>query len=137
MVFGTRMFLGLEGAYIGAAQSISGLGLGSSNTLLRNGFEGVLRAQFPMAAGPSLFEPYAFLGLGWNHYSLSNTPVATASVARNDDTLTVPWGFGFSAGYMGFLADIRFTYRPTYDANMLGNASLTNWNLGGAIGYEF
>jgi hypothetical protein len=137
MAFGTRTFLGLEGAYVGAAQSISGLGLGS-NTLLRNGFEGVLRGQFPLAMGPSLFEPYAFVGLGWNHYSLSNTPVASASiVGTSDDTFTVPWGFGFSAGYMGFLADVRFTYRPTYDANILGDASLTNWNFGGAIGYEF
>jgi hypothetical protein len=136
LAFGTRTFLGVEAAYVGAAQSISGLGL-NSNTLLRNGLEGVLRGQFPMPVGLALFEPYAFLGLGWNHYSFANTPVATASLSTTDEVLTVPWGFGMSGGYKGFLADLRFTYRPTYNANILGNVSMTNWNIGGAIGYEF
>jgi hypothetical protein len=87
-----------------------------------------------------LLEPYVFGGVGWQRYSITSTPVATASLNNNDDVMTVPMGTGFAAGYRGFLADLRFTYRLVERANLLapsGGGSLNNWNLGAHLGYEF
>jgi hypothetical protein len=139
-IIGTRTYVGIEADYVGAAGSISSFGLGTSNTLVRNGFEGLLRVQFPGSVGMALVEPYAFGGFGWDHYSLSSTPIATASINATDEVLTVPVGGGFAAGYKGLIADVRFTYRPTYNETLFGadsSAGLTNWNASGSLGYEF
>jgi hypothetical protein len=139
-VAGTRSFVAVEAAYVGAAQSIRGIGLQSDARLVRNGVEGVLRLQAPIALRVALLEPYVFGGVGWNHYTLTNTPLATADVKSSDDVLTVPAGAGFSAGYRGFMADVRFTYRPTFRQTLFTGTArdgLTNWQAGAALGYEF
>jgi hypothetical protein len=140
--FGTRTYVGVEAAYVGAAGSVSGLGLTTGNTLVRNGLEGTLRLNAPLYAGGTLLEPYVFGGVGWDHYALSHTPVVTADIASSDDTLTVPFGLGFNAVYKGFIADARFAFRPTFFDNMVTaaavqNNDLTNWTLGFQLGYEF
>lgn len=139
-IFGTRSVVGLEAAYVGSAQSIDALGLDSDATLVSNGLEGDIRIHAPLAYQGTLMEPYAFGGVGWQRYDIVNTAVATASLSDNDDVVTFPVGAGFAAGYRGFLADVRFTYRWVEDANLLepsGGGSLTNWNLGAHLGYEF
>jgi hypothetical protein len=138
---GTRTVAGVEGSYVGGANTISGLGTGNA-TLVRNGLEGVLRLNLPLYARDTLLEPYIFGGLGWNAYRVSNySSLSTASVTSGtDNTLSVPLGIGFTVGYHGFLADLRYTFRPTYDQSTLVNQSdtaLTNWDAGGMIGYEF
>jgi hypothetical protein len=138
---GTRTYVGVEGAYVGAAGSINGLGLAQSNTLVRNGFEGTLRLNLPITAqNGTLLEPYIFGGLGWDHYRLSNQPLFTADINSNGNAMTVPAGGGFNISYKGFMADARFEYRPTFFNTLFTdatNAGLTNWTAGGAIGYEF
>ena len=139
LVFGTRLWVGGEIAYVGAAQSINNLGLASSSTLVRNGIEGVLRINAPLHAGATLLEPYIFGGVGWNLYDV-NASTVTADLNVSDNTLTVPAGLGFSVGYQGFMADIRGTYRPTYFQQLFINQSdtaLTNWAADLTIGYEF
>ena len=68
----------------------------------------------------------------------------TASVDDNDNLMTVPLGVGLMAGYGGFVADARFTYRYAIGSDMLGptengfdDNSLSNWSLGGSLGFEF
>jgi len=137
---GTRSVVGLEAAYVGAAQSINALGLDSGAKLVANGLEGDIRIHAPLTYQSTLLEPYAFGGLGWQRYNLTNTQVATSSLTDNDDVVTVPVGAGFAAGYSGFLADVRFTYRYVDRSTLLepsGGGSLSNWNLGGHLGYEF
>jgi hypothetical protein len=140
LAFGTRSILGFEASYIGGANNINALGFGNT-TLVRNGAEGVIRLNAPLYAHDTLLEPYAFGGVGWNTYRLSNVNNVTASVSTSaDNTVSVPLGLGFSTGYHGFIADLRYTIRPTYDQNMFRNQSgsaLTNWDFGGMIGYEF
>jgi hypothetical protein len=138
---GTRSIVGLEGSYVGGANPLSGLG-GGNATLVRNGLEGVVRLNLPLYARSTLLEPYIFGGAGWNAYQVTNTSsLSTASVSSQaDNTLSVPLGIGFTVGYHGFLADLRYTFRPTYDQSTIVNASgtgLTNWDAGGMIGYEF
>jgi hypothetical protein len=118
---------------------VSALGIGASqgNTLVRNGFQGLIRGQLPVPMGVAFLEPYVFGGMGWDHYSFTNNLPVNASVTANDNVLTVPAGGGVSVGYRGFIFDARFTYRPTFFDSLFGDASLTNWNANGSLGYEF
>ena len=141
MTFGTRSIVGFEGSYIGGANSIAGFG-NTNATLLRSGLEGSLRLNLPIYAQDTLFEPYVMGGLGWNDYHIVDyNSAALASLnSGTDNTLSIPLGIGFTIGYRGFLADLRYTYRPTYNQSILVNqvnTALTNWDLGGMVGYEF
>jgi len=137
----TRRLVGFEASYVGGANTIDGRAFGNA-TLVRNGFEGVLRVNSPLYAGSTLLEPYVLGGLGWNAYHVSNyTPTGLASFSSGtDNTLSVPLAAGFMVGYHGFVADARFTVRPTYDQSIFQgetSSALTNWDAGGMLGYEF
>jgi hypothetical protein len=143
---GTRRWVGFEGAYIGGTNSLNNLLVNNDfNTtrLNRNGLEGALRLNAPLYAKNTLLSPYLLGGVGWNSYRLSNFNSATSDVSLasgNDNTVSIPLGTGFSVGYKGFIADVRYTIRPTYGQQTFLNASsggLTNWDAGGMVGYEF
>jgi Outer membrane protein beta-barrel domain len=138
---GTRCRFGFELSYINGANAIKGLGLSDSSKLVRNGIEGALRLQAPLYQQKTLLEPYIFGGLGWNAYRVTNVDPDLASVTKNgDNTVAVPLGVGFMVGYRGFVADLRYTVRPTYQQTLLagqGANGLTNWDAGAMIGFEF
>jgi hypothetical protein len=138
-LIGSRSLISIEAAYLGTAQSIQAPGLGSDARLLSNGVEGALRLNAPLGIGRLLLEPFGFAGAGWSRYSVVNTDTQSASLRSSDDVITVPVGGGLSLGYAGFFVDARYTYRFTYDHNLVvsGDGQLDNWNLGGAIGFEF
>jgi hypothetical protein len=138
-LFGTRQIVGIEAAYVGDARSISGLGLSSNARLMSNGLEGALRLNLPLAQGPTLLEPFGFVGLGWSHYHVSGNNAAASGIATSDDVMTLPFGAGLELAYRGLMADARFTYRQTYDNNLLGpgGGNLSNWGVGGLIGFEY
>jgi hypothetical protein len=70
-----------------------------------------------------------------------NATLSSASVSdTNDNTVSIPLALGFAVGYKGFVADARYTIRPTYNQTVLTNetsSALTNWDFGGMLGYEF
>jgi hypothetical protein len=138
LVGGTRQFIGIEAAYVGAARSINTLGVTNSN-LVSNGVEGALRLNIPVAQGMSLIEPFGLIGLGWQHYNITNTPAATADVAKTDDVLTMPVGGGLEAAYGQFMLDARYTYRFTYlnDLMRATGGRLNNWGISGNLGVAF
>jgi len=140
VLFGTRHWIGFEASYIGSASPIEALGLSSNSKLVRNGIEGALRVQAPLRHQCTLLEPYILGGVGWNAYRVTN-PGPTASVTTNsDNTLVLPFGVGFMVGYKGFVGDVRYTIRPTYQQTLLPNQGangLTNWDAGAMIGFEF
>lgn len=138
-VAGTRQFIGLEAAYVGSARSINTLGLASDTSLVANGLEGDLRVQIPVTFGQSLLLPFGFGGVGWSHYSLTNTAANTSDLLDNDNVMTVPAGAGLEYSYAMFMADARFTYRYTYYNNLfpVTGEKLNNWGVGGNIGVEF
>jgi hypothetical protein len=137
----TRHWIGFEASYIGSASPIQGLGLPSNSKLVRNGIEGALRVQAPLRHQSMLLEPYILGGVGWNAYRVTNVDASTASVSTNsDNTLVLPFGVGFMIGYKGFVGDVRYTVRPTYQQTLLSNQGandLTNWDAGAMIGFEF
>ena len=140
--FGTRRWVGVEGSYIGGANGIHGLGATNSNaTLVRNGLEASLRLNAPTYVKDTMLEPYITVGFGWNGYRVLNIHDATSSVnATSSNTVSVPIAAGFSVGWKGFIADARYTIRPTYRQTTFvteGSSALTNWDFGGMLGYEF
>jgi hypothetical protein len=142
LAFRTRRRVGFEVSYIGGSNTIHGLGFPSGRTrLIRNGIEPMLRLNAPFYAKDTLLEPYLAGGMGWNGYRITNAAGATASASPNDtNTLAFPLSAGFAVGYKGFIADARFTLRPTYRQTTLrdaGSGALSNWDLGGMIGFEF
>lgn len=139
IVEGTRQYVGFEAAYVGDARGMTGLGFSNNARLISNGVEGVLRLNVPIVRGHSLVEPFGFVGVGWQHYQITNNSNALADVTSKDDILTLPFGGGLEFAYHGFMADARFTYRETYYNNLLGpqGGDLNNWNVGGQVGFEF
>ena len=140
-VAGTRKYIGLEAAYLGAAHSIDALGLSNTAVLLSNGVEGAFRVNIPMMARATLLEPFGFAGVGYSRYNVTNTNSVSASVADSDNVMTVPFGGGFAVGYRAFMADARFTYRQTYYNDLLrtgsNNSGLNTWGISGQIGVAF
>lgn len=142
LAFLTRRRVGFEFSYIGGANMIHGLGFSVDRTrLIRNGIEAALRVNAPFYARDTLLEPYVAGGMGWNGYRITNATSATASASPHDaNTLALPLSAGFAVGYKGFIADARVTLRPTYYQTTLrdqGSGALTNWDLGGMLGFEF
>jgi hypothetical protein len=137
-VVGTRQYVGLEAAYVGTAHSINTLGLSNAN-LVSNGLEGAFRLNVPMVQGESLFVPFGFVGLGWQHYSVTNSNINMSDIADKDDVMTLPVGGGFEYAYRMFIADARFTYRETYynDLMRTSGGKLNNWGVGGQVGVAF
>lgn len=138
LVAGTRQILGLEAAYTGTARNINALGLGQDARLVSNGAEGAVRGNLPISVGRSLLEPFVLVGLGWQHYSVTNTPTNTSDVADRDDIMTMPVGTGFEYSYGRFLADARLTYRRTfYNDLMRTGGSLDNVSVTTQAGLTF
>jgi hypothetical protein len=139
--FLTRRLLGFEVSYVGGANTIRSLGFDRSATLIRNGIEGILRVNAPLTVKGTLLEPYIAGGAGWNAYHITGVETATSSVSlASQSALSVPLAFGFAVGYRGFIADARYTVRPTYGQTTLhgdGGDALTNWDVGAMVGYEF
>jgi hypothetical protein len=134
--FGNRSYLGAELAYVGSARKAGSLG----SDLFTNGAEAVMRVQYPWSDGEWLVEPFAFGGVGWTHFQI--TDATTAAMASSDDVFVMPVGGGVTLGYDHLLLDTRFTYRHTFDAKLIRDADgsaaeMNSWAITAAIGYRF
>jgi len=138
-IAGTREYVGLEAAYVGTAHGINTLGASSNANLISNGLEGALRLNLPVMRGLSMVEPFGFVGLGWQHYTVNNRNASTSDISDKDDIMTLPVGGGLEYSYRMFMADARFTYRETYYNNILRTTggNLNNWGVGGQVGVAF
>ena len=139
LMFGSRLPIAVEGAYVGSAQGIDALGLSTNSVLLGNGVEGTLRVNMTR----SRIQPYLFGGVGYTHYQLNNTATNTSSVLGSDDIGTIPMGVGIT-GRLGrsFILDARGTYRATFSDDLLramsvDNNSMQSWNASARVGFEF
>jgi hypothetical protein len=139
LLAGTRQFVGVEAAYVGAARSVDALGLQSNALLLSNGVEGAVRLNVPVVLRRAqLLEPFGFVGLGWQHYQVTNTNTNTSDIAGKDDIMSLPVGGGLEYAIGRFMADARFTYRSTYYNDLMRTGgNLNNWGVGTNIGFAF
>jgi len=139
LMFGSRLPIAVEGAYVGSVQGVDALGLSTNSLLVGNGVEGTLRINLTRMR----VQPYLFGGIGWTHYQLSNTATNTANILGGDDIGTVPMGAGITARFgHGFIVDGRATYRATFDDQLMqgqavSNTSMQTWNATGRVGFEF
>jgi outer membrane protein OmpA-like peptidoglycan-associated protein len=143
LMFGSRLPIAVEGAYVGSVQNIEALGLSTNSLLVGNGVEGTLRVNLLRKR----VQPYLFGGMGWTHYQVTNTATNTSSVRGSDDIGTVPLGAGLSARLgTAFILDIRGTYRATFADELLhvqaangtsSSNSMQSWNAAGRVGFEF
>ncbi len=138
---GTRSLLAVEGSYIGSAQGIKALGVDNNALLVGNGVQGALRfnATFNLP-----IQPFAFAGVGWRRYDLTNTNQNLSDLKGSDDVLEMPLGLGIAGHWSGLMLDARGEYRLTTGADLLptGNgsnnsASMNRWGLKGTVGVEF
>ena len=138
--FGSRFYVGGELAYVGSARKIRATGIDS--TLAGNGIEGDLRINYPYATGKWLVEPFAFGGIGWSHVTVNGLGNDTALMKASNDIAVVPVGAGVAVGYDHIQLEGRFTYRQTFNEDLVrgpdgGNGSLKSWAAGASVGYEF
>ena len=150
LVFGTRMPLAIEAAYIGTANNISALGLDDSAFLLSNGVEGTVRWNIistllggSIDPGFGHIDPYVFGGVAYRRYSLMNEDFNTSSVNDNDNVGEVPFGGGLAWMMGGFALDVRGEYRVAFsDHDLFGDVGregheLNTWNASARLGWEF
>ena len=86
------------------------------------------------------------MGLGWTHYSLTNTDTNGSLVENNDDVVTMPLGIGLTAfSVFGGTFDLRGVISPTWQESMFddfysgtgASADLHTWNVTGSLGWNF
>ena len=138
-IAGTRQFVGVEAAYVGSARGVDALGVQSNAVLVSNGLEGALRLNIPvMMRSRQLLEPFGFVGVGWSHYQVTNTPTNTSDLAADDDIMSLPMGGGLEYAIGRFMADARFTYRATYYNDLMRTGgNLNNWGVSTQVGVSF
>lgn len=142
VAFFNHNLIGFEAAYVGSVQEVDALGLDDNAVLMGNGAEADLRINF---VRHGMVRPYAFGGLGWTHYDLTNTDTANAAVEDNDDVLHIPAGagVGFHLG-RGVTLDVRGTLRAALEDEVFEPMSpeddemgLENWSTSAQLGFEF
>lgn len=137
--FGTKLPLAFEAAYVGTANRLNTFGVEDNAALVSNGVEGNLRLNL----SNTIVKPYLVAGAGWKHYSVNNTDTNTSSLEDSDDVIEVPMGVGVSYNYSNFIADVRGTFRPAFDNDLMrsevGNDDneLHTWKVGANLGFEF
>lgn len=149
VTIGSHIPLGLDVSYVGTATSIDNSALlpGQSATLIGTAFEGAVRYNI---LPHYTWNPYIFVGIGWQHYDVTDTHATLALNGMNDsdDLLEFPMGAGLSYRMGGFVADIRGVFRATtYDNLILKDpalypaskdyAPMHSWEASAAVGYEF
>jgi opacity protein-like surface antigen len=142
-VFGTRSWVGLEAAYIGAAYGIESPA--DSTTLVSNGAELSGRLNLmrnSMRERDAGVQPYALAGVAWKNYQLSGD-LETADVADGDNTFEVPVGAGLAFYFAErMMLDARFAYRFAFEDELIqpvgeDEAGLDNWDVTARLGAEF
>ncbi len=147
-VIGTRLPIAGEVAYVGTRRvanvaGVTGSTAGETPHIFSHGIEAAARVQYPYLTGRWLVEPFAFGGLGWTHYGVDASVAPTSTIrTTSDDVLVVPFGGGVAAAFDHFMLEGRFTYRATFNNDLLAKpdgtiASLNNWSAGATVGYEF
>lgn len=140
--FDTPYYVGFEGLYIGSAQGIDMLGLDNDALLVGNGLQGNLRVNLTQTG----IQPFAFGGVGWRHYDITNSDFNTSAAEDNDDVLEIPLGVGIGWKYEGLTLDARGEYRfsayedlmPSLDdPDLTEDAGMDRWGVNLNIGYLF
>lgn len=147
VTLGSHIPLGVELSYLGTATSLRGLPAGQDGTLIGTTVEGALRYNvLPHFA----WTPYAFAGIGWQRYDVTQAHVTLSDSGMNDhdNLLEFPMGAGLAYRMAGFVLDLRGTFRAATEQNLVLKqpaaaptssdfAPMHTWEASAALGYEF
>lgn len=134
---GTVFPVSLEAAYMGTAQKIDELTGTQNANLLGTILESDIKLNVPTGTS---FRPFLFAGMGWRRYDVTDASFTTADegIADSDDEMVFPLGGGLRYDYRGLDADVRFTYRPAVNENLItegtGFAAMHTWGIAAHIG---
>lgn len=133
LIFGTRMHVGGELAYVGAALPMNTLGVDDNAILMSNGVQANLRLNLFTGA----WQPYAAAGLGWRHYNVVNTANNNSDIKSTDDVAEVPVAIGLAWRYRGFIADARGGVNVAPSSKVIPDANTSSWAVNAKLGFEF
>jgi opacity protein-like surface antigen len=139
---------GVEIGYVGTTHPVNNVmaPLTGGGDITSNGIEGLARFNFTLH---SRWEPFAFAGVGIDHWSLSGaTNPNPEAIKGSDNSLAIPFGAGVNYPLaQHWDLDGRFTYRAQLLDEMLrtnavgqpnaGAESLANWTATARLGYLF
>ncbi len=142
---GTHVPLGFDIGYVGMAGKLDALSGSTWGTLVGTTLEGALRWNIlPHYA----FNPYAFVGMGWQRYDITGATFRMADTGMNqsDNSIIFPMGAGISyRDKSGLVLDVHGTFRANTYYGLVGEGGaggtsyvpMHSWEAAGALGYEF
>jgi hypothetical protein len=151
VVWGTRSVLAGEVAYLGSAVPVNpqATGLAQDTTLLSNGGQVDLRLQAPIpldSDGKAALAPFAVGGFALLRHDVIGQDGDFDDGTSAGDRLTahIPVGAGLALMTGGFIADARFSYRPTvggddpvFSTSSAFDESVSAVSVTGSVGVEF
>lgn len=136
-IFGTDTLLAGELAYTGSVSTIETFAGEPDSELVSNGAEAALRINLLQDE----IMPFVIAGAGWRNYEVTDTSKGTSSLQNDDNVFEFPVGGGLAFNYGRFLADVRATWRPTVEQDLIrfddDDDALNAWRAAANIGYEF
>lgn len=142
-VFGMDQPLGIELAYVGAANGVE-TPLGDNGSVIQSDIDVLLRFGFPFRGERRYILPYATAGIGLNWFSLVDVDAALTGIESSDFVFQLPVGGGIALGQGHWTVDARFLWRPSFGSEMFENAvgvgensGQAAWSIGGLVGYRF
>lgn len=140
LTLGSRRPLALDISYLGNWANLHDPAGAAGGVLDGMTFEAACRYNFNAGA---TWDPYAFVGLGWQHYEVRGATVDLMNVGMrsHDDLVDAPLGAGLAFHHEGFVLDVRATLRVTQYNNLVRDtrttyAAMDSWQVGAGIGYE-
>lgn len=144
LTLGSHIPLAFEAGYIGTAGRINSLTTTQFGTLVGTTVEGAVRWN---VLPHNSFDPFLFVGVGWQRYDVTNAQfrLSDQGIRDSDNMITYPMGGGVQwRDSSGLVIDVRGTYRPTSDYGLVSERSTTqsfvpmhSWAASLSGGYEF
>jgi hypothetical protein len=138
---GSHIPIGLDVSYVGTAVDIRPVGAIDTGTLIGTELEAAVRWNI---LPHHRWNPYVFLGAGWQHYNITSATFSRAAtgLADDDDLAVFPMGAGIAYRDPSRITfELRGTFRAASESRLLveadgASASLDTWEASAAIGYE-
>jgi hypothetical protein len=142
LVLGSRSRLGLEATISLTAARVHPLATPDAAALVGLTDEVAVRLNIIPRGDVN---PYAFAGVGWQHFDVLAEDLDGSTMEQDDTTMTIPLGVGVTYRDPGGpLLDLRGTFRATTFQNLVrenagsaGYATMHSWTASASVGYEF
>ena len=143
LTLGSHIPIAFDATYHGSAGRINSLTSTQYGTLVGNALEGAVR--WNMLPHNS-WDPYLFVGVGWQRYDVTGASfqLSDQGISDSDNMIDYPMGGGVQwRDKTGLVIDVRGTYRPTTDYNLVsertgnGFVPMHSWGATLSGGYEF